>query len=80
MTRPELVVVGTSLGGLNALTTLLGTLPARFRVPIVIVQHRTVSPDGGGLAKLLAGQYPAHRVRGGRQDAARSGQHLSRAR
>ena len=53
MTRPELVVVGTSLGGLNALTTLLRTLPARFRVPIVIVQHRTVSPDGGGLAKLL---------------------------
>jgi two-component system chemotaxis response regulator CheB len=53
MTRPELVVVGTSLGGLNALTTLLGPLPAGFRVPIVIVQHRTVSPDGGGLAKLL---------------------------
>ena len=53
MTRPELVVVGTSLGGLNALTTLLKTLPGRFRVPIVIVQHRTVSPDGGGLAKLL---------------------------
>jgi two-component system chemotaxis response regulator CheB len=53
MTRPELVVVGTSLGGLNALTTLLGALPAGFRVPIVIVQHRTVSPDGGGLAKLL---------------------------
>jgi two-component system, chemotaxis family, protein-glutamate methylesterase/glutaminase len=53
MTRPELVVVGTSLGGLNALTTLLRTLPARFRVPIVIVQHRTVSPDGAGLAKLL---------------------------
>jgi len=53
MTRPELVVVGTSLGGLNALTTLLRTLPARFRVPIVIVQHRAVSPDGGGLARLL---------------------------
>jgi two-component system chemotaxis response regulator CheB len=53
MTRPELVVVGTSLGGLNALTMLLGALPARFRVPIVIVQHRTLNPDGGGLAKLL---------------------------
>ena len=58
MTRPELVVVGTSLGGLNALTTLLGTLPARFRVPIVIVQHRTVSPNGGGLAKLLQDNTP----------------------
>jgi two-component system chemotaxis response regulator CheB len=53
MTRPELVVVGTSLGGLNALTMLLGALPARFPVPIVIVQHRTLNPDGGGLAKLL---------------------------
>lgn len=49
----ELVAIGTSLGGLNALTALLGALPAKFSVPIVIVQHRTVSPDGGGLAKLL---------------------------
>jgi two-component system chemotaxis response regulator CheB len=53
MTPLELVAVGTSLGGLNALTALLGALPPKFRVPIVIVQHRTVSPDGGGLAKLL---------------------------
>jgi two-component system chemotaxis response regulator CheB len=55
MTRLELVAIGTSLGGLNALTALLGSLPGRFRVPIVIVQHRTVSPDGSGLAKLLQG-------------------------
>jgi two-component system chemotaxis response regulator CheB len=54
--RPELVAVGTSLGGLNALTTLLGSLPGKFRVPIAIVQHRTVSPAGGGLAKLLQQQ------------------------
>jgi two-component system, chemotaxis family, protein-glutamate methylesterase/glutaminase len=49
----QLIAVGTSLGGLNALTELLGVLPPGFRVPLVIVQHRTVSPDGGGLAKLL---------------------------
>jgi two-component system, chemotaxis family, protein-glutamate methylesterase/glutaminase len=49
----ELVVIGTSLGGLNALTALLHELPANFRVPIVVVQHRTVSPDGGGLTQLL---------------------------
>ena len=53
MTPLELVAIGTSLGGLNALTALLGALPSKFRVPIVIVQHRTVSPDGGGLSKLL---------------------------
>ena len=53
MKRPELVAVGTSLGGLNALTTLLAMMPAKFLAPIVIVQHRTVNPDGGGLEKLL---------------------------
>jgi len=53
MKAPELVAVGTSLGGLNALTALLQALPGQFRVPIVIVQHRTVSPDGGGLTQLL---------------------------
>jgi two-component system, chemotaxis family, protein-glutamate methylesterase/glutaminase len=50
---PDLVAIGTSLGGLNALTKLLGTLPERFRAPITIVQHRTMSPVGSGLAKLL---------------------------
>ena len=53
MKTPELVAVGTSLGGLNALMVLLAALPERFPVPIAIVQHRSVSPDGGGLAQLL---------------------------
>ena len=53
MKRPELVAVGTSLGGLNALTRLLGALPERFRAPLVIVQHRTMNPDGGGLGNVL---------------------------
>ena len=53
MKRPELVAVGTSLGGLNALTKLLGVLPETFSVPITVVQHRTMSPAGSGLAKLL---------------------------
>lgn len=55
MKAPQLVAVGTSLGGLNALTVLLQALPERFPVPIAIVQHRSVSPDGGGLAQLLQG-------------------------
>src|SRR5829696_975701 len=50
---PELVAVGTSIGGLNALTALLQGLPERFPVPIVVVQHRMIAPGGGGLAGLL---------------------------
>ena len=36
----SIVVVGTSWGGLAALTKLLGALPADFPVPIAVVQHR----------------------------------------
>ncbi len=36
----SIVAVGTSWGGLSALTKLLGALPADFPVPIVVVQHR----------------------------------------
>lgn len=36
----ELVVVGTSLGGLSALETLLSGLPSNFPASIAIVQHR----------------------------------------
>ena len=49
----ELIAIGTSLGGLSALTRLLATMPATLRVPIAIVQHRTMTPDAGGLARLL---------------------------
>jgi len=43
----EIVVVGTSTGGLKALQTLLCGLPSTFPLPIVIVQHRgRVSDDG----------------------------------
>ncbi len=38
--RFELIVIGCSLGGMRALQVLLGTLPADFRVPMAIVQHR----------------------------------------
>jgi two-component system chemotaxis response regulator CheB len=50
---PELIVMGTSLGGLNALAAILGDLPASTGVPIAVVQHRGVSPDSS-LASLLA--------------------------
>jgi two-component system chemotaxis response regulator CheB len=41
LARPEVVVIGTSAGGLRALEQILGTLPADFPVPIVAVQHRS---------------------------------------
>jgi len=51
----EIVAIGTSWGGLNALSTVLSGLPATFALPIVVVQHR--SADGAGmLAELLQTQ------------------------
>ncbi|MEQ9319970.1 MAG: chemotaxis protein CheB [Polyangiaceae bacterium] len=48
----ELVVMGASLGGLRALRSVLGVLPASFPIPIAVVQHR--SDDGEGrLVALL---------------------------
>lgn len=37
----RLVVIGVSAGGLNALCTLLGTLPADYGSALVVVQHRS---------------------------------------
>jgi two-component system chemotaxis response regulator CheB len=37
----SVVAIGTSWGGLAALTTLLGALPADFGTPVVVVQHRS---------------------------------------
>lgn len=37
--RVEVVVIGTSTGGPNALATLLTSMPVRFPVPLLIVQH-----------------------------------------
>jgi len=50
--RYEIVVVGTSWGGLKALKTLVGALPADFVIPMVIVQHRHRDSDTV-LARLL---------------------------
>jgi two-component system chemotaxis response regulator CheB len=36
----SIVALGTSWGGLAAMSTILGALPADFSIPIVIVQHR----------------------------------------
>jgi two-component system chemotaxis response regulator CheB len=54
-----LVVVGASLGGLEAVGRLLADLPAGFPLPVVIAQHRP-HESGLGLAAALArrAQWP----------------------
>lgn len=44
-TSYELVVVGTSLGGLRALEVLLAGLPKSFSLPVAIAQHRHKDSD-----------------------------------
>jgi len=39
LSRVEVLAIGTSTGGPNALSELLPALPRDFRVPIVVVQH-----------------------------------------
>jgi two-component system chemotaxis response regulator CheB len=41
----SIVAVGTSWGGLSAMTKLLGSLPEDFPIPIVVVQHRSKDSD-----------------------------------
>jgi two-component system chemotaxis response regulator CheB len=50
--RAEIVAIGASLGGLDALSKLLGELPKSFACPIVLVQHRRPDTEAR-LAELL---------------------------
>jgi two-component system, chemotaxis family, protein-glutamate methylesterase/glutaminase len=49
----ELVVIGTSVGGLQAMIGLFENLPAAFPLPIVVVQHRSVDLGGVELGEAL---------------------------
>ena len=47
------VVIGSSLGGLEAVSTVLAALPEGFPLPILIAQHRaTVPPSDGELQAI----------------------------
>lgn len=50
----RLIVIGTSLGGLQALRALLGALPADYPLPIVVVQHQSADA-GDALDAALGG-------------------------
>ncbi len=41
----EAVVMGVSAGGLEALSAIIPQLPARFRLPVLVVQHREKNSD-----------------------------------
>ena len=53
----EIVVVGTSWGGLNAVRELIVSLPREFGLPLVVVQHRHRQSDHL-LASLLQDSTP----------------------
>jgi two-component system chemotaxis response regulator CheB len=50
----ELIVIGTSWGGLSAVSRLLAGLDAAVHQPIVVVQHRSVESEDGALGRLLS--------------------------
>lgn len=41
--RPEILAIGASTGGIHALSQLLGSLPAKVTLPILVTQHLPVS-------------------------------------
>jgi two-component system chemotaxis response regulator CheB len=49
----DLVVIGASWGGLAALSTVLGGLPAGLRAAVVVVQHRSPDSHPTALRDLL---------------------------
>jgi two-component system chemotaxis response regulator CheB len=49
----ELIVIGTSWGGLDAVSRLLDGLHDDVHQPIVLAQHRSAESDDNGLARLL---------------------------
>lgn len=52
--RPEIVVVGGSWGGMDALIELLRGLSPEFDVPVVVVLHRAASSTDGVLERHVA--------------------------
>jgi two-component system chemotaxis response regulator CheB len=53
----EIIVVGTSWGGLSAITQLIEDLPGDFGIPVVVVQHRH-RESGHFLTAILQDRTP----------------------
>ena len=54
----ELIVVGASWGGLDAVGRVLADLPADLSAAVVVAQHRSASSVEGGLGALLERRGP----------------------
>jgi two-component system, chemotaxis family, protein-glutamate methylesterase/glutaminase len=52
----DLVCIGASWGGLNAVSQVLADLPSEVDLPIVLAQHRHPDSPEGALAELLQAQ------------------------
>jgi len=50
----DLVVIGTSWGGLDAVRAILQPMPASFRAAMVVVQHRSPESHPDAFRELLA--------------------------
>jgi two-component system chemotaxis response regulator CheB len=55
----RVVVIGSSLGGLEAVGTVLAALPEGFPLPIAIAQHRGTSPSADGRLQALWQRHTA---------------------
>jgi len=55
------IVIGSSAGGINALTKVLSVLPADFPLPIVIVQH--LHPESGHHLPYILGTKSALKIK-----------------
>jgi two-component system chemotaxis response regulator CheB len=55
----RVVVIGASLGGLDAVSTILAALPEGFPLPIVIAQHRGTVPQADGRLQAIWQRHTA---------------------
>ena len=52
----DLICIGASWGGLDAVGRVLADLPAAVELPVVLAQHRSADSRDGALAQLLGTQ------------------------
>jgi two-component system, chemotaxis family, protein-glutamate methylesterase/glutaminase len=84
MAKSGIIVVGTSAGGMDALTRLVAQLPKEFKAPIFVVQHMSADITAETLRKTLelSGNLPCSEAkdgatfRSGTIDVAPSDHHL----
>ena len=50
----SIVVIGTSAGGMEALTSLVEQLPTPFAAPLLVVQHQAPENSGEALRSALS--------------------------